>query len=88
MLPSPFSFIWALQILIWYSNFLRNVDLGILVFSIGYFCKMSYVITEFVFFFIIDSKAKGPECKLLSVSNSSIMSLIIDDAIINPGLTQ
>ena len=28
------------------------------------------------------------ECKPLSVSNSPIMSLIIDDAIINSGLTQ
>ena len=32
----PFLFKWVLQILIGYSNFLRNVDLGIL-FSIGYF---------------------------------------------------
>ena len=51
----------------WVFKFLINVDLGILVFSIGYFCKMSYVINEFVFFLIIDSKAKGPECKLLLV---------------------
>ena len=36
MLPSPFSFIWVLQILIGYSKFLRNVYLGILVFSIRY----------------------------------------------------
>ena len=41
-----------------------------------------------MFFLIIDSKAKGRECKLLSFSNSSKKSLIIDDAIINPGLTQ
>ena len=36
ILPTPFLFNWLLQILVGYSNFLRNVDLGIL-FSIGYF---------------------------------------------------
>ena len=38
---------------------------------------------SFVFFLIIDSAAKYDNYKLLSVSNSSTMSLIIDD-IINP----
>ena len=49
-------------------------------FSIAYFCKC--LMPSFVFFLIIDSKAKDPEYKLLSVSISSTLSLIIDDAII------
>ena len=39
MLLPPFSFTWVFQILIAYSNFLRNVYLRILLFSIGYFRK-------------------------------------------------
>ena len=80
MLLTSFSFICVLQILIGYSNFLGNVELGILFFSIRYFCKC--LMPSFVFFLIIDSKAKYPNYKLLSVSNSSTMSLIFDDAII------
>ena len=39
MLPTSFSFIWAFQILIGNSEFLRNAYLRILFFSIEYFCK-------------------------------------------------
>ena len=39
MLTTPLSFIWVLQMLIGYSTFLINIYFGILVFSIGYFCK-------------------------------------------------
>ena len=35
MLPTPFSFIWVLQMLVGYSTFLRNLYLGSLVFQLG-----------------------------------------------------
>ena len=35
MLPTLFSFIWVLQMLIGYSRFLINIYLGILVFRLG-----------------------------------------------------
>ena len=46
---------------------------------------MSYAIIEFVFFLIIDSKAKGPECKILPVSNLPIISFIDEgpDTVVN-----
>ena len=37
MLPSPFSFIWVLQLLIGYTTILINIFGGILVFQLGVF---------------------------------------------------
>ena len=42
MLPTPFSFIWALKMLIGYSIFLINIYLGILVFQLGIFVNFTY----------------------------------------------
>ena len=40
MLPTPFSFIWVLQMLIGYLTFLINIYLGILVFQLGIFVNI------------------------------------------------
>ena len=37
MLPTSFSFIWVLQMLIGYSTFLKNIYFGILFFQLGIF---------------------------------------------------
>ena len=54
LLPTPFLFIWVLQIFNEYSIFLRNVDWVFCFFQLGIF------VIEYVIFLIIDSKAKGP----------------------------
>ena len=40
MLPTTFSFIWVLQMLIGYSTFLINIYLGILVFQLSIFVNI------------------------------------------------
>ena len=40
MLLTNFSFIWVLQISIWYLTFLMNIYLGILVFQLGIFVNV------------------------------------------------
>ena len=83
MLPIPFSFIWAFQILIGYSEFLRNAYLRVFFIRVFlYMLKLSIILQ--VFF----SDTFTPECKLLSVSISKMSSsLKIEDTILNPGLT-
>ena len=79
MLITPFSFIWVFQILIWYSKFLRNASVRILLFSI---IKLSMILQ-----FVLDTFTSG--WKLLSVLISGItvlLSLKIEDTSLNPGL--
>ena len=40
MLPTPFSFMWVLQMLIGYSTFLINIFWGIIVFQLGIFVNV------------------------------------------------
>ena len=74
MLLTPFSFIWLFQILIWYSKFLRNAYLCILLFSIEYFWDVKTFhdldLSYFQFRF-----------------QGCLFSLKIEDTILNPGLT-
>ena len=46
MLPTPFSFIWILQMLIGYSTFLKNIYLGVLVFQLGIFVNVKNLLTN------------------------------------------
>ena len=46
MLPTPFSFIWILQMLIGYSTFLKNIYLGVLVFQLGIFVNDKNLLTN------------------------------------------
>ena len=49
MLLTPFSFIWAFQILIGFSKFLRNAYLRTLLFSMGIFVDLkNSMILQFV----------------------------------------
>ena len=45
ILPTPFSFIRVLQMLIGYSTFLINIYLGILVFQLGIFVNVKTLLT-------------------------------------------
>ena len=46
MLPTPFSFIWVLQMLMGYSTFLILFYLGILVFQLGIFVNVKTLLTN------------------------------------------
>ena len=79
MLPTLFSFIWVFQILIGYSEFLRNAYLHILFFQLGIFVNRK-AFHDFTVF----SDTFTLECKLLSVS---IQRCLSRDTILNPSLT-
>ena len=77
MLPTPFSFIWVFQILIGYSELLRNAYMRIFFFQLSIFVNVK-AFHDFTVF----SDTFTPECKLLSalISKMSI-SLKIEDKI-------
>ena len=53
MLPTPFSFILVLHILIGYSTFLINIYWGILVFQSGIFCKCENFTSQLIHFVLL-----------------------------------
>ena len=46
MLPTPFSFIWVLQMLMGYSIFLILFYLSVLVFQLGIFANVKTLLTN------------------------------------------